>query len=110
MPSHRVVRLLAVLEVGPSPIAIGSSLQATFACQQERGAVQTMRETVSGPALSPVEGTNGIPQVAVESLPIEKPSKGPALVVLPGASAFVPKGMPYHVDEWGNLILSECCG
>jgi hypothetical protein len=30
---------------------------------------------------------------------------GPALIVLPGASAFVPEEMAYHVDGWGNLIL-----
>jgi hypothetical protein len=30
---------------------------------------------------------------------------GPALVILPGASAFVPPGVPYHVDKWGNLNL-----
>jgi hypothetical protein len=101
----RVLRLLGVLEEGPSPIAIGPSLQATFARQQARGASAAFGGTASGPALSPVEGPNGIPRVAVESLQTEKAAMGPALVVLPGASAFVPQSMPYHVDGWGNLIL-----
>jgi N-methylhydantoinase A len=93
----RVVRLLAVLEEGLSPIAIGHSLQATFARQQTRGTLHAMQGTAPG--------VNGIPQVSVESLRIDEPAMGPALVVLPGASAFVPKGMPYHVDGWGNVIL-----
>ncbi|HYL81882.1 MAG TPA: hypothetical protein VEU07_13770, partial [Candidatus Acidoferrum sp.] len=93
----RVVRLLAVVEEGPSPIEIGPSLKATFARQQERGAPPASQGTASTP--------NGIPRVAVESLGVEEPAMGPALVVLPGASAFVPRGMPYHVDPWGNLIL-----
>ncbi|HYL81595.1 MAG TPA: hydantoinase/oxoprolinase family protein [Candidatus Acidoferrum sp.] len=101
----RVVRLLAVMEEGPSPIAIGPSLQATFARRQERGAAPESQGAASTPVPSGVEGPNGIPRVAVESLPIEEQAMGPALVVLPGASAFVPQGMPYHVDRWGNLIL-----
>jgi hypothetical protein len=41
----------------------------------------------------------------VESLAVGQQMAGPALVVLPGASAFVPPGVPYHVDRWGSLIL-----
>ena len=93
----RVTRLLALLEEGPSPIALGPSLQATFSHQQRREA--------AGPALRAVEGPNGIPRVPVEALKIEDPAAGPALVVLPGASTFVPQSMAYHVDRWGNLIL-----
>ena len=101
----RVTRLLAVMEEGVSPVALGPSLQATFARQQERGAAPALQGAAVGPAPSAVEGPNGIPRVSVESLQIEAPVMGPALVVLPGASAFVPLGMPYHVDRWGNLIL-----
>jgi hypothetical protein len=43
--------------------------------------------------------------VAVESLAVGHQCTGPALVVLPGASAFVPQKVPYHVDKCGNLIL-----
>jgi hypothetical protein len=41
----------------------------------------------------------------VESLSVGTPATGPALVVLPGASAFVPSGTAYHVDRWGNLVM-----
>ena len=93
------------MEEGVSPVALGPSLQATFARQQERGAAPALQGAAAGPALSAVEGPNGIPRVSVESLQIEARVMGPALVVLPGASAFVPQGIPYHVDRWGNLIL-----
>ncbi len=53
------------------------------------------------PACTP----SGTPLVPVESLAVGRPGAGPALVVLPGASAFVPPGVPYHVDKCGNLIL-----
>ena len=46
-----------------------------------------------------------MPQIPVESLVVGQHVTGPALVVLPGASAFVPPALPYHVDRWGNLIL-----
>ncbi|MEK6718899.1 MAG: hypothetical protein AABZ16_15550, partial [candidate division NC10 bacterium] len=48
---------------------------------------------------------NGIPQLPAETLKIGEAARGPALIVLPGASAFVPEGMAYHVDRWGNLVL-----
>jgi N-methylhydantoinase A len=93
----RVVRLLAVLESGNSVVAFGPSLEATFRSRQERHVATRGTETASSP--------NGTPQILVESLAVGRPLTGPALVILPGASAFVPPGVPYHVDKWGNLIL-----
>jgi hypothetical protein len=92
----RVVRLLAVLERGTTAIAFGPSLEATFRRRQESRLAACGAEPLS---------PRGTPQVAVESLAMDRPATGPALVVLPGASAFVPPGMPYHADRWGNLIL-----
>jgi len=92
----RVVRLLAVLERGTTAIAFGPSLEATFRRRQESHA----EASGAGP-LTP----RGTLQVPVESLAIDRPVTGPALVVLPGANAFVPPGIPYHADRWGNLIL-----
>lgn len=93
----RAVRLLAVLERGNSAIALGPSLEATFRARQERhGTMQS-----AGPASTP----SGTPLMPVESLAVGRQAAGPALVVLPGASAFVPHGVPYHVDKCGNLIL-----
>jgi hypothetical protein len=91
------MRLLAVLEEGGSAIALGDSLRATFARGRERHVDAPSRETG--------RGEEGIPEVAVESLPIGVAAAGPALIVLPGASAFVPEAVPYRVDEFGNLIL-----
>jgi len=93
----RVMRLLVVLDEGGSPIALGDSLRATFARGRERHVDAPSRETG--------RGEEGIPEVAVESLPIGVAAAGPALIVLPGASAFVPEAVPYRVDEFGNLIL-----
>jgi N-methylhydantoinase A len=93
----RVVRLLAVLESGNSVVAFGPSLEATFRSRQERHVATRGTETASSP--------NGTPQIPVESLAVGRPLTGPALVILPGASTFVPPGVPYHVDKWGNLIL-----
>jgi len=93
----RVVRILAVLERGNSVIAFGPSLEATFHSRQERQVATQSSESSSSP--------RGTPQIPVESLTVGHPMTGPALVVLPGASAFVPLGVPYHVDRWGNLIL-----
>jgi len=53
----------------------------------------------------PASTLGGTPLVAVEALSVGREVGGPALVVLPGASAFVPSGVPYHVDRWGNLVL-----
>ena len=92
----RVVRLLAVLERGTTVVAFGPSLEATFRRRQEHRSAACSAEPLS---------PRGTPQVAVESLAIDRPVTGPALVVLPGASAFVPPGIPYHADRWGNLIL-----
>jgi hypothetical protein len=91
-----VIRLLAVLERGTTAIAFGPSLEATFRRRQEDWSAAGGTEPLS---------PRGTPQVPVESLAIDRPVTGPALVVLPGASAFVPPGMPYHADRWGNLIL-----
>jgi N-methylhydantoinase A len=93
----RVVRLLAVLERGNSAFSLGPTLEATFRARQERFA--------AGPAPEPTISPRGTPQIPVESLVIGQSTAGPALVVLPGASAYVPLGVPYHVDRWGNLIL-----
>jgi hypothetical protein len=93
----RVARLLAVLQEGHSPISLSQCLQATFAREQERYA--------AAPGDARMSGVNGIRQIPAESLKIDTPAVGPALVVLPGASAFVPEGMEYRVDAWGNLIL-----
>jgi N-methylhydantoinase A len=91
----RVTRLLGILEEGASPIELGQSLQSTFTRERERHAALKARPS----------DVNYIPQPLVESLKIEAPARGPALIVLPGASAFVPEGVTYHIDGWGNLIL-----
>jgi len=93
----KVMRLLAVLEEEASSIAFGDSLRATFARGRERSAA----------APSPGQGTGeqAIAEVPVESLSIGVAAAGPALVVIPGCSAYVPAGVWYRVDEFGNLIL-----
>jgi N-methylhydantoinase A len=93
----RVVRLLAVLEHGNSIIELGPSLEATFLSRQERLAAAQHAKPSAGP--------RGTPQIPVESLTVGRPMVGPAQVVLPGASAFVPPDVPYHADRWGNVIL-----
>ncbi len=93
----RAVRLLAVLERGNSAIAFGPSLEATFHARQERCRAARAAEPASTPS--------GTPLVPVESLAVGHPGVGPALVVLPGASTYVPQGVPYQVDKCGNLIL-----
>lgn len=93
----KVMRLLAVLEEGDSPIALGDSLRATFARGRERSAAPPSREQGTG--------ERAIPEVPVESLPIGIAAAGPALIVVPGCSAYVPEGVWYRVDEFGNLIL-----
>jgi N-methylhydantoinase A len=93
----RAVRLLAVLERGNSAIALGPSLEATFHGRQEHQVTAQVPE--------PASTLGGTPLVPVESVPVGREVSGPALVVLPGASAFVPSGVPYHVDRWGNLVL-----
>ncbi len=95
--SVRVTRVLAILEDGPSSIALDQSLQATFVRERERYAA------AAGEA-KPFD-VNGARRVPAASLEIGVPSRGPALIVLPGASAFVPVGVAYHVDRWGNLVL-----
>jgi N-methylhydantoinase A len=93
----RAVRLLVVLERGNSAIALAPSLEATFHRRQEFLAATCGTE--------PSSTLGGTPLVPVESLVVGRQAAGPALVVLPGASAFVPPGVPYHVDRWGNLVL-----
>jgi len=93
----RVMRLLGILEEGPSAVSLGESLRATFARGRARYA--------GAPAEGKTSQVDGAPQLPVESLPIGTSAMGPALIVLPGASAFVPEEMAYHVDLWGNLIL-----
>ncbi len=93
----RVTRLLGILEEGPSAVSLGESLRATFTRGRERYA--------GAPAVGATPQVDGPPRLPVESLPIGIPAMGPALIVLPGASAFVPEGVAYHVDGWGNLIL-----
>jgi N-methylhydantoinase A len=93
----KVMRLLAVLEEGDSPIAFGDSLRATFARGRERAAAAPFREKGAG--------EQAIPELPVESLSIGIAAAGPALIVVPGCSAYVPEGVRYRVDEFGNLIL-----
>ncbi len=95
--SVRVTRLLAILEERPSSVALDQSLQATFAREQERYA--------SEPEEGKISPVNGIRQLPAASLKIGVPTRGPALIVLPGASAFVPEDMAYQMDGWGNLVL-----
>jgi N-methylhydantoinase A/oxoprolinase/acetone carboxylase beta subunit len=93
----RIVRLLAILERGTPAITLGPALETTFRRQQEQWA-----------ASPPVEDTiapQAVPRRPVESLSVGAPATGPVLVVLPGASAFVPSGTAYHVDRWGNLVM-----
>lgn len=92
----RVVRLLAVLERGDSVVAFGPSLEATFRSRQERHGAE---------GAEPSYTAGGTPQILVEALTVDRPMTGPALIVLPGASAFVPPRVLYHVDRWGNLVL-----
>jgi len=92
-----VARLLAVLEEGPSCIALDRSLQMTFGKEQERYS--------AAPRGLETSGSNNAPRFHVASLMVGKSSKGPALLVLPGASAFVPEGMTYQVDGWGNVVV-----
>ena len=93
----RAVRLLAILEHGNSAVELGPALEATFRGRQQRLA--------SAPGASPSSSPSGTPRIPVEALPVGRPMAGPAQVVLPGASAFVPPRVPYHVDRWGNVIL-----
>jgi N-methylhydantoinase A len=95
--SVQVTRVLAVLEEAPSPLALGEILETTFAREQERWVRMKGARSDVGP--------NGTPRVPVEALAIGAQARGPALVVLPGASAFVPGGLAYRVDRWGNLRL-----
>lgn len=93
----RVTRLLAILEEGPCAIGLDQSLRVTFARAQERHA--------RTPGEAGTTGGTGTPRLPAAGLKINALYRGPALIVLPGASAFVPEGIPYRVDEWGNLIL-----
>jgi N-methylhydantoinase A len=94
----RVVRLLAILERGSASLALGPSLEATFRRHQARWAALR-------PAAEEPSGPNGLLERPLESLTIGQPAAGPALIVLPGASAFVPPKVAYHVDRWGSLIM-----
>ena len=98
----RVTRLLAVLEEAHSPIALSDLLTETFARQQ--------RAVAAGPTGPPEAGPNGVRVVQVERLPVDVSGVGPALVVLPGASAFVPGGTAYRVDRYGNLMIETGAG
>jgi hypothetical protein len=93
----RVTRLLVRSEEEPSAPALPALLRATFRAARERWA--------AAPAAPVAGAVNGTRQLAVESLAVDAALTGPALVVLPGATAFVPAGMPYHVDGHGNLVL-----
>jgi N-methylhydantoinase A len=93
----QVTRLLAVLEEAHAPLALSDLLTETFARQRQAVAAGSPGLLEAGP--------NGLRVVQVERLPVEGPALGPALVILPGASAFVPEGTAYHVDRRGNLIM-----
>jgi N-methylhydantoinase A/oxoprolinase/acetone carboxylase beta subunit len=92
-----VTRLLVQCEEPSSIPELSALLSATFA--------RARADHAAGEAAPHAAGPNGTPQIPVEALAVDAVAKGPALVVLPGATAFVPAGMPYHADEWGNLIL-----
>jgi N-methylhydantoinase A len=98
----QVTRLLAVLEEAHVPPALSDLLTETFACQQ--------RAVAAGSSSLPEAGPNGLRVVQVEQLAVEVPAAGPALVVLPGASAFVPEGTAYRVDRYGNLVMETGAG
>ena len=93
--SIRVLRLLALREEGGVRLDLGPALEATFARRRREHA-----SSVGVPA-----GPNGVRQVAAESLGIEEHAEGPAQVVLPGASVYIPTGTRFWVDRWGNTIL-----
>ena len=95
--SVRVVRLLAILEQGAPAITLGPALETTFRRQQERWA--------SSPPVEETIAPQAVPRRPVESLSVGTPAIGPALIILPGASAFVPSDTAYHVDRWGNLVM-----
>lgn len=95
--SVRVTRLLAILEEEPAAIALDRSLRATFAREQERYASTSEEGKISA--------VNGVRQLPAASLKIGAPSRGPVLIVLPGASVFVPEGVAYQMDCWGNVLL-----
>ena len=93
----RVVRLLIILESGTPSVSLGPALEATFRRQRERWVASAQAEDAPSP--------DGIPRLRVESLSVGAPAVGPALVILPGASVFVPPDTAYHVDRWGNLVM-----
>jgi N-methylhydantoinase A len=90
----RTVRLLAILERGPAAITLGPALEATVRRRRD--------EWAAGPAAAAGGGVSTYP---VEALPTGTTRTGPALVVLPGSSVYIPADTPYHVDGWGNLIM-----
>lgn len=90
----RVTRLLAVLEESDSSLSLAALLEGTFA----------RRRTATAGAAGEREGDGGMAR-PIESVPIDRPAVGPALVVLPGATAFVPPRTRYRVDRWGNLWM-----
>ena len=93
--SVRVLRLLALAEEEHAPLALGDALEATFTRQQRAAPARLL----DGP------GPKGTRVVRAETLRVGVGERGPALVVLPGASAFVPAGTAYHVDRFGNLVM-----
>jgi N-methylhydantoinase A len=95
----RVTRLLGVLEEGPASLPLADLLAGTFARRRA-----DLSGDLPGGSAGRGEG-DGIPTRAVESLPVGAPATGPALIVLPGATAFVPPLTRYHVDRWGNLCM-----
>ena len=98
----RVTRLLGVLEEAHAPLALADVLAETFARRQ--------RSIAAGSSGLPEPGPNGVRVVQVERLSVGVPGAGPALVILPGASAFVPKGSAYRVDRYGNLAMETGSG
>ncbi len=97
-PEHvRVVRLLAILEEEVTSVNLDRCLRASFA--RDRDAC------ISAPEDPRAADADGVPRRFAASIPTGAPSRGPALIEIPGASAFVPEGVNYHVDLWGNLVL-----
>jgi len=93
----RVTRLLVRCEERAAGADLSTRLRATFGEAQARHAAAGGAEAPAGP--------NGTPQIAVEAIKVGADAEGPALIVLPGATAYVPPGIRYRTDEWGNLIL-----
>ena len=103
--SVRVTRLLGVLEEESASLPLASLLEGTFAHRRQAAGLGAPGGDPVGESPGARGNGEGIPTRSVESLPLDVPTPGPALVVLPGATAFVPPRTSYRVDRWGNLWM-----